>query len=91
MTRPTPEQIKEARRQTSEFMAALRHNPAAVPTLEERAAIRTLLAATEPPTDEEIYSNASETWKSATAENEDDFTEGYFAAVRHFLGTPEGK
>lgn len=85
MPRPTPEQITDARRVLLE---------GGVSTCEGRAeldVVRTLLAATESPTDEELFPLGEAAFSNACAEDQDDYIEGFFHGARHFLGTPEGK
>jgi hypothetical protein len=86
MERPTQEQIKEAREWlTPETLAKIRDEG-----FEQSVAmVEELVAATEPPTDDDLYAAAETAWNNGGAENESDFVEGFFVGVRAFLGTPE--
>lgn len=77
--RPTPEQIAEARESAREF---IEDNTNAI----DRDELLVLLAATEPPTDEEIYATAEMLWNDAAAENKPDFNEGVRDGIIHILG-----
>lgn len=89
MTRPTPEQINEAR---SELEGYTRAEWVELCGEAMGNAVCDLIAATEPPTDEELYALAKQQWaEDAAADDELDYTEGFHHGARHFLGTPEGK
>jgi hypothetical protein len=77
MTRPTPQQIKEARDVLRLFLDDEQPSYAAFKT-----ATATLLAATEPPTDKE---------RDCFVEQNVYTKEGCFIGIRSNLGTPEDK
>jgi len=83
-SRPTPEQIAEARRFLIDWEAYEFERSA-----ESSKAIETLLAATEPPTDDEVVA-AIYAEREVRTDRRKSIDGGYFRAivfiVRHFLG-----
>jgi hypothetical protein len=97
MSRPTPEQIKEARRTLLTGDAVAYHDDVCIGTADIDA-IRVLLAATEPPTDEELRAEANRIAESDELHEAldgldrcDFYAQGYEDGIRDILGTPEGK